>query len=178
MRSFKHLIFTAALLLGLVAAVSAGNTDKAKSAESPKELKNQTHCPVMGGKIDSTAYTDIQGQRIYHCCPMCTEKLTANPDKYFEEAAEKGIVFENVQAVCPVSGMELKNKDISTYYKGRHLAFCSDKHMAAFMENPGKHLEEMDKGNAKKSEQKKDGMKDMSHGDHGGHGDHGDHGGH
>jgi len=68
----NHLIVLGcALVLFFVSGVytSAGTTEK--KAEVSKELKNQTNCPVMGGKIDSTIFTDIQDQRVYHCCPMC-----------------------------------------------------------------------------------------------------------
>lgn len=114
----------------------------AKKAEKPEMVK-QTHCPVMGGEIDSTAYTDIQGQRVYHCCPMCSKKLTDDPDKYFKEAAANHIVFENIQKTCPVSGNELSDKAHELYFEGRRLYFCSDSCVTKFSKEPQTYLKKM-----------------------------------
>jgi YHS domain-containing protein len=170
MRSFKNSLTVLAVILGLAVAAHAGETEAKKTADAPKELKHQTNCPVMGGKIDSSAYTDIQGQRVYHCCPMCTKKLQADPDKYFEEAAAQGILFENIQTTCTVSGMELKDKSIYTDYKGRRLAFCSEAHRDAFNADPVKYLKKLDEQSAaqeNKADEKTE-MKDMKDMDHSG----------
>lgn len=42
----------------------------------------QTTCPVMGGPIDDTVFTDYQGRRIYFCCPGCIATFKADPVKY------------------------------------------------------------------------------------------------
>jgi len=168
MRSIKHTLSALVILLGLAVAVNASDDAAAKKeAESPKELKKQTHCPVMGGEIDSTAYTDIQGQRVYHCCPMCSEKLKADPDKYFKEAAVQGIVFENIQTTCPVSGKELPNKDTFINYEGRHLVFCCPNCIPTFKKDPATYLKKLDeasKGESHDKEMEHD-MKGMDHGD-------------
>lgn len=152
MRHLTTLSAIAVLLLGFAFTAAAGDkaTSSVESAKAVKmvenektELKNQTHCPVMGGKIDSTAYTDIQGQRVYHCCPMCTEKLTADPDKYFKKAAEEGILFENIQTNCPVSGKELKAKTVSVDYEGRRVYFCCEMCPPKFAKDPQTYLEKM-----------------------------------
>jgi YHS domain-containing protein len=163
-------------LTGLLAATSlsflfAMSTKAVEPVEKPdttaaKELKNQTHCPVMGGEIDSSYYTDIQGQRIYHCCPMCSKKLKADPDKYFKKAAEEGILFENIQTECPVSGMKLKEKKIYTDYEGRRIYFCSDECRSAFDKNPQKYLSKLDEmsGESEGAEKHDDsGMKHHKH---------------
>jgi YHS domain-containing protein len=127
-------------------AFGAGAEDAKETvkAETPKELKNQTHCPVMGGEIDSTVHTDIQGQRVYHCCPGCSKALRADPDKYFEKAAAEGILFENIQTTCPVGGELLKEGSVYADYEGRRLAFCCAKCEAAFHKDPEKYLKGMD----------------------------------
>ncbi|MFQ5498217.1 MAG: hypothetical protein ACE5FH_00960 [Candidatus Zixiibacteriota bacterium] len=118
------------------------------AVHAPKELKHQTNCPVMGGLIDSTAYTDIQGQRVYHCCPMCTKKLKADPDKYFNEAAEAGILFENIQTTCPVSGKKLGENAIYSDYQGRRLYFADSTSIELFNKAPKKYLTMMDEPKA------------------------------
>ncbi len=160
MRSLRNSLTALAVILGLAMAVNAGEADTTKLAETPKELKHQTNCPVMGGKIDSSFYSDIQGQRVYHCCPMCAAKLKADPYKYFKEAAAQGILFENIQATCPVSGKELKDKSIYTDYEGRRVVFCSDTCHITFQKDPAKYLKKLDEATAAQEEKTGD-MKDM-----------------
>lgn len=59
-------------------------------AADGKELKPQTLCPVMGGNIDKSVYTDHDGKRIYFCCGACLKKFQADPDKYLNKMAENG----------------------------------------------------------------------------------------
>lgn len=168
MRTLKHAITTAAIVFGLIAAAQAGDADQATAPEKQMEMKNQTHCPVMGGKIDSTVYTDIQGQRVYHCCPMCSDKLKADPDKYFKKAAEEGVIFENIQTTCPVSGEKLGDSAVFTDYEGRRVMFCCQKCVGTFKEDPAKYLKKLDEA-AETDEQDMKMMKEMEHGDHSGH---------
>lgn len=139
-----------------------------EKAEAKKELNNQTNCPVMGGKIDSTVFTDIQGQRVYHCCPMCSAKLKADPDKYFQKAAEQGILFENIQETCPVSGEKLEDKSVYSDFEGRRIYFCCKKCRGTFNEDPQKVLKSMDSKSDKMMMDKKMDMKQKGD-DHSGH---------
>jgi YHS domain-containing protein len=98
----------------------------------------------MGGKIDSSAYTDIQGQRVYHCCPACTKSLKEDPDKYFKKAAAEGVLFENIQTSCPVSGKELKTKEAYLDFEGRRVYFCCEGCFDEFNKDPQKYLTRLD----------------------------------
>ncbi len=136
-----------ALPLSAVIAITAlaGNTKDTTKAVTPvRQLKPQTVCPVMGNLIDSAAYTDIQGQRVYHCCPMCSSKLVADPAKYFKKAAEDGVLFENIQTSCPVSGEKLAKKDRFVDFEGRRVFFCSDTCSAKFKLDPTGYLKKLD----------------------------------
>jgi YHS domain-containing protein len=124
--------------------VSAGE-NPVDSSKSKNHSTNQTVCPVMGGKIDSTEYTDIQGQRVYHCCGGCQKKLVANPDKYFKKAAEQGVIFENIQKRCPVSGQALKNREFYTEFEGRRIYFSDRDGAAKFAADPVKYLKILEK---------------------------------
>jgi YHS domain-containing protein len=117
--------------------------EKAEKAESV-EMKAQTHCPVMGGKINKEVYTDIQGQRVYHCCAGCSKPLRENPDKYFQKAAAEGVIFENIQSACPVSGKELEEKEVYTDFEGRRVYFCCAGCIAPFEKEPQKYLGVLD----------------------------------
>ncbi len=139
----KILAISAGILM-MAIGVSAGENpvDSSKSNGLPK---NQTVCPVMGGKIDSTEYTDIQGQRVYHCCGGCQKKLVANPDKYFKKAAEQGVIFENIQKRCPVSGKPLTTREFFTDLDGRRIYFAEKDGPAKFAADPAKYLKILDK---------------------------------
>jgi YHS domain-containing protein len=155
MMMMKFKPFAVLVLVVVLAAfnVYAGDTGKEAEKEKPRELKNQTNCPVMGGKIDSSAYTDIQGQRVYHCCPGCSKSLKADPDKYFKKAAEEGILFENIQTTCPVSGEELKEKKAFTDYEGRRVYFCCEMCIDTFTKDAAKYLDKMDEPAGEKMQQ-------------------------
>lgn len=146
MRFSTIITLLAAASLAFAGLLFAGEeqAQQDSTAAAPQELKNQTHCPVMGGKIDSTVYTDIQGQRVYHCCSMCSAKLKADPDKYFKKAAAEGVLFENIQTNCPVSGEKLEEKEVYADFEGRRVYFCCKKCRGTFNEDPQTFLKKMD----------------------------------
>ena len=133
------------IMLIASASIFAAEAAKDIAKAAPKQLKPQTQCPVMGGKIDSTVYVDLQGQRVYFCCSKCPPKFKADPDTYFKKAAEQGVLFENIQTTCPVSGEKLENKSIFVDYQGRRIYFCCKKCVADFDKDPKGYLAKMDK---------------------------------
>ncbi|HUV31378.1 MAG TPA: YHS domain-containing protein [Acidobacteriota bacterium] len=141
---------TLATIIAVTLFTAVGINAQADTTETT--LKNQSRCPVMGGAIDSTVFTDIQGQRVYHCCPGCSKALKADPDKYFKKAAAEGIMFENIQATCPVTGEILQNKKVQAHHEGRHLYFCSEQCVDKFQKDPGQYLGSMDRPADNKNE--------------------------
>ena len=141
-----QIILSAFVLAAFLAVTAFAGETETKGADNNTakndkvELKKQTNCPVMGGKIDKRYHVDVQGQRVYLCCPGCEEKMKSDPDKYFEKAAAQGVLFENIQTICPVTGNKLKNKDIFTDYKGRRVYFCSSECISQFEKDPQKYL--------------------------------------
>jgi YHS domain-containing protein len=103
----------------------------------------QTVCPVSGKKIDRSIFVDVQGQRVYFCCPKCPPQFTAKPDAYFAKMAAAGVVPENVQTTCPVSGEKLDSKDFYRDYKGRRIYFCCNKCPKKFDQDPELYLKKM-----------------------------------
>ena len=71
-------------------------TPELKVSTEKKKLiaKKQTICPVMKLEINPELYIDVKGKRIYVCCPPCTKKIKANPDKYIQEMERDGILIE------------------------------------------------------------------------------------
>ncbi|MCF7818538.1 MAG: hypothetical protein K9M54_11725 [Kiritimatiellales bacterium] len=83
-------------LTALLVATIVGTGFIAQAAE--QKAKAQTTCPVMGEKVDKTQYVDVNGYRIYTCCPGCIGKIKANPDKYIKQMEAQGIELEKTPA--------------------------------------------------------------------------------
>jgi len=64
------------------------------AADNPGKGNPQTLCPVEGGKINKSIYTDYQGKRIYFCCSGCIDEFKKNPDKYLKQMEEQGVTPE------------------------------------------------------------------------------------
>ncbi len=60
------------------------------------EGKQQTTCPIMGGKINKAQYADVEGYRIYVCCKPCIAKVKADPKKIIEKMKTAGVELEKV----------------------------------------------------------------------------------
>jgi YHS domain-containing protein len=61
----------------------------AEPAEKP-----QANCPVMGGAVDKSVYTDYKGKRVYFCCPGCKGPFMKDPDNYIKKMEADGVVLE------------------------------------------------------------------------------------
>lgn len=142
----KKALFLATCVLAILIGASALAADSAKTSEKPAKVKlhKQTLCPIMGNKIDKSFYLDIQGQRVYFCCAGCSDKFKADADKYFKKAAADGVLFENTQKVCPVTGDKIENKKAFTDYEGRRVYFCCRGCISKFAADPAKYLKRFD----------------------------------
>lgn len=49
------------------------------SAYAVENDHKQATCPVMGGKINPEYYVDVEGKRIYVCCPGCIDIIKRTP---------------------------------------------------------------------------------------------------
>lgn len=136
------------VIVGLVVLLSP--TLLAFAADAPTG-KPQTKCPVMGNDIDKEVFIDQDGQRVYFCCPKCEGAFKKDPDKYFAKMAADGVIPENIQTTCPVSGEKLEDKTTFTDYKGRRIYFCCNKCKGAFEKDPAKYLAKMNESAKPKS---------------------------
>ncbi len=57
---------------------------------SQAELAVQKTCPVMGGEIVTSVYSDYNDQRIYHCCGMCKTEFAKDPEKFLAKLEASG----------------------------------------------------------------------------------------
>lgn len=84
-RKVMTLLVTAIIGLGLISS---------EAAEKKTEVKKQTTCPVMGGKINKAQFADVQGKRIYVCCKGCIAKIKSDPGKYVKQLEDEGITLD------------------------------------------------------------------------------------
>jgi YHS domain-containing protein len=162
-------IITVIAVLGIAYVVVAEDEVK-KPADTTmkkmevKELTHQTVCPVDGKPIDSTTFTDMQGQRVYFDSQMCSEKFLEDPDTYFKKAGDEGILFENIQTSDPICGMKLDKKTNYSDFEGRRIYFCSDNCKNHFNADPMVVLNKMAPKEMQKSdESQQDTMKHHEH---------------
>ncbi|MDZ4198705.1 MAG: efflux RND transporter periplasmic adaptor subunit [Kiritimatiellia bacterium] len=65
-------------------------------AGPPRIEGPQTMCPVMGGLIDKRYYADVEGYRIYVCCPGCDDIVREKGAAFLIEGRAQGVIFEKV----------------------------------------------------------------------------------
>ena len=97
----------------MLAAFAAGDFAQGQSpeAEALKAAKPQTTCPIMGQKIDPKLYTDVEGQRIYVCCPGCIDKIEQDPKAALAKIAANGETAERLPTrLCGTCG-EIKGTE-------------------------------------------------------------------
>jgi YHS domain-containing protein len=80
---------TLLILIVLMAALSL--TAVGWSQTKSDTGKPQTTCPVLGGMINKSIYTDYQGKRIYFCCAGCVGEFKKNPEKYMKKMESEGV---------------------------------------------------------------------------------------
>ncbi len=107
------------------------------------ELKPQTVCPVMGGKINKNIYIDYQAQRIYFCCLGCKDSFKKDSEKYMKKFADDNVLLDSVQEQCPVMGGKI-NKKLYVDHNGRRIYFCCEMCIKSFKEDPGKYLKKLE----------------------------------
>ena len=87
----KKLTAVTALIAALMVSITASAMDEHGKPHEAK--KDQETCPVMGGKINKKQFADVDGKRIYVCCPGCIGKIEADSAKYIKKLEDQGIVL-------------------------------------------------------------------------------------
>lgn len=130
----KKSISLSIMLVFVLAAFAPAASDEAKGT--------QTKCPVMGGKVVKTVYTDYKDQRIFFCCEPCIKEFLKDPEKNLEKIAENGETPMKLkaQSVCPVSGEELKSKDVFVDAHGKRIFVCCKGCTGKVKDDPKKYM--------------------------------------
>ena len=83
----------------------------------------QTDCPVMGGAINRDHFVDVEGYRIYVCCPGCDETILEDPQRYIDEMKATGIQLYRLQTHCPIMDFPI-NRDLYHDHDGQRIYIC------------------------------------------------------
>lgn len=95
------------LVQNLAACAGCGCSGKKATAAKP-----QTVCPVMGGKINKEQYVDVNGRRVYVCCPACKAAIAKDPAKYLAKIAAKGETAERLPVTLCGGCGQIKGSDV------------------------------------------------------------------
>lgn len=88
-----------------------------------------TDCPVMGGAIDKSVNTIVDGRLYYFCCGGCINSFEAEPAKFqdkLKDAATRTLKVTNVAGKCPVSGLEASLKFFKIDEEAATITFYHD----------------------------------------------------
>jgi len=134
-------------LIVFVVTVGIYALDGYENQKAGKTL--QTTCPVMGGKVNKALFADVDGKRIYVCCPGCISTIKKNPAKYITMMEKKGIKLETIssknkldQSRCPVMGGRI-NKALYADVKGKRIFVCCPSCIKKVEENPENYLKKL-----------------------------------
>jgi membrane fusion protein, copper/silver efflux system len=97
--------------------------DHAEHEDDTHEPRLQTHCPVMGGTINTDFYADVQGYRVYVCCPGCDQAILDDPDTHINNMKANGITPYRLQTLCPVMGDPI-NREFYHDHDGWRIYVC------------------------------------------------------
>ena len=87
--------------LGIVAALLVGLLT---SCQEQEPAFVQSHCPYISGSlIQLHLFKDVEGVRVYTCCPGCLDEVEADPQDAIRRMHEQG--------VRPLSVAEAKHRD-------------------------------------------------------------------
>jgi YHS domain-containing protein len=67
-------------------------------ADAPQAVKKQTHCPIMGGTINTNVFTVYEGKKVYFCCKGCIAPFKKDATSYISKMEKEGIVLEKVES--------------------------------------------------------------------------------
>jgi hypothetical protein len=89
-------LFAVFLLIGLVVALglrsSLGSADENQPPPEPEvsrgllvDLRN-SKCPIQGGAVDGSTYTEWNNLRVGFCCPGCDTQFLENPERVLDKS--------------------------------------------------------------------------------------------
>lgn len=120
----KSCIFVFFLLLAVFVAHPILAQDNASAVNFPAEIVEVLveTCPVMGGKINKSVNTIVDGKLYYFCCPGCIGSFAADPGKFADKmqaAVLTTLKVTNTDGKCPETGLaaDLKFFTIDTVAK-------------------------------------------------------------
>lgn len=131
-------------ILLLVASLSlAGVRAEDNGAATAAKGVPQTTCPVKGGKINPKLYADVQGKRIYVCCPGCINAIKQDPAKYIKQLENQGVALPSLQTTCPVMGGKT-NPKLYIDANGKRIYVCCPGCIGAVKGDPATYIKKIE----------------------------------
>lgn len=131
-----HLHSAILLALTLLAAPASSQTPTPPVATEPAVtvpiFPNST-CPIMGKKVSTKLFIDIEYGRIYICCKGCDKKILRAPELAYKTAFPAIEKLENT--VCPISGLPIGEAAVTVSLQGVEFRVASKAHAAAAIAN-------------------------------------------
>lgn len=85
---FKHVLFSAVLTCGLIAAVAVGRDDhekKGPATTQSSEMVNKFCAVEQEHPVDPKVFVIYEGKKVGFCCKDCIEPFQKDPAKYMKD---------------------------------------------------------------------------------------------
>ncbi len=127
------------------------STEEKKTEDAVKVKGNQDRCPIDGAaKLDKSIFVDYQGQRLYFCKTLCSERFWMVPEDCFGMLENRSCIADNIQDKCLLADEKLTNHDLFVKLPGRKLYFCCNDCHEDFKKDSKKHLKKLEEKEKKK----------------------------
>lgn len=104
-------------------------TDALADAGAPAMFLGNDTCPTTGKDVDQDEFLEVDGQRVYFCCPKCKAKAEADPAATLAKAYPVATPVGNT--TCPVSDEPVEEGN-SVTWQGHQISTCCPKCEKAF----------------------------------------------
>jgi YHS domain-containing protein len=142
------LVLSACTLSGVSQAqqsAAPAATAPAKQEAAPS-WQAQTICPVSKEALDEgrSHFVDFEGQRIFVCCKKCVKKAAAAPEQMLATLAKGGMAAQSSNALCPVSGEKLDDRENLVWVGNKSFAVCCKKCARKASNTPAAYLDKLE----------------------------------
>ena len=86
-------------------------------------------CPIMGKKVSTKLFIDIEYGRVYICCKGCDKKILRAPELAYKTAFPSSEKIDNT--VCPVSGLPIGEDAVAVSLQGVEFRVAAAEHATA-----------------------------------------------
>jgi hypothetical protein len=115
-------IFVALCSFAVLAALPAQQPRAPAPAVTVPIWPNST-CAIMGKKVSTRLFVDIEYGRMYVCCKSCNKKIQRDPHGTYKTAYP--VTKPAGNQTCPISGKPIGDSKQTVLLQGHEIALCS-----------------------------------------------------